>query len=240
MSWSFIFCLQLFVILIFFIYSCLWFWYFYLQLFVILMFLSIAVCDCYVFVYSCVWFRYIFLFIAVCDSDILIYSCLLFWYFCLKLFVILIFLSTAICYSDICCNRWRDLLASGWWLPVRNSKQVNPYTIMHAPPPPHTHKNTCMHVSFCFGSVLLLSNTWLFCHLFCVRAMSYLNIFPSIPISLDKVNFPSLIFFSEWVLSSSSSWTKCLGICRLWSSSLKRGPFSCKKSYTVKYIYSNE
>lgn len=110
-----------------------------------------------------------FLSTAICFSDISVCGFLFFWYFYLQLFVIiLIFLSTAIRDSDICCNRRSNLLANRWWLRVRNSKQVNQYTIMHAPPPPpHTQNDTrpspsYTHISFCFGSVLFHSNTWLF------------------------------------------------------------------------------
>lgn len=126
--------------------------------------------------------------IGLCNSDILVYNCLsIFWCFCLQLFVIiLIFLSTAIRDSDICCNRRSNLLANRWWLRVRNSKQVNQYTIMHAPPPhTHTERHTplpFLHTHFILFWISFISFKYMtVCYLFYGRVKRYLyNVFPSI------------------------------------------------------------
>lgn len=128
-----------------------------------------------------------FLSTAICFSDISVCGFLFFWYFYLQLFVIiLIFLITAIRDSDICCNRRSNLLANRWWLRVRNSKQVNQYTIMHVPPPPpHTQPHTplpFLHTHFILFWISFISFKYMtVCYLFYGRVKRYLyNVFPSI------------------------------------------------------------
>lgn len=126
-----------------------------------------------------------FLSTAICFFDISVCGFLFFWYFYLQLFVIiLIFLSTAIRDSDICCNRRSNLLANRWWLRVRNSKQVNQYTIMH-PPPTHTQPHTplpFLHTHFILFWISFISFKYMtVCYLFYGRVKRYLyNVFPSI------------------------------------------------------------
>lgn len=121
-----------------------------------------------------------FLSTAICFFDISVCGFLFFWYFYLQLFVIiLIFLSTAIRDSDICCNRRSNLLANRWWLRVRNSKQVNQYTIMHAPPPPPTHTQPhtplpFLHTHFILFWISFISFKYMtVCYLFYVFTFNF-------------------------------------------------------------------